>query len=183
VGAATWASGFSETSGIVSAANSLVGSAMGDSIGEYVAALSNGNFVAGSDDWSDGKGLVAWANGSGPVSGVLNETSALVGTSTFDLVGQANNSFNIRTSFANGVYVIYSPSYANDLGAVTLAHGELTGEINPANSVIGTTEDGGNMLVFDYDAGRDQLVVGRPADNIVTLVNGDIIFDDGFEGP
>jgi hypothetical protein len=36
-------------------------------------------------------------------------------------------------------------------------------------------------LVFDYRAARDQLVVGRPAENIVTVFEADLLFRDGYD--
>lgn len=52
--------------------------------------------------------------------------------------------------------------------------------IRPANSVRGTVASGGSTMVFGYDAARNQLVVGRPASNIVTLFD-DPLFRNGFE--
>jgi hypothetical protein len=43
------------------------------------------------------------------------------------------------------------------------------GSITSSNSVLGTSEGGGSSMVFAYDYVNEQLVVGRPADNIVTL--------------
>jgi hypothetical protein len=36
-------------------------------------------------------------------------------------------------------------------------------------------------MVFDYDAKRGRLVVGRPAENIVTLFKGVLLFRTGFD--
>jgi hypothetical protein len=45
----------------------------------------------------------------------------------------------------------------------------VVGPITVWNSVRGAAAGGGNWMVWDYDAIHDQLVVGRPSDNIVTL--------------
>src|SRR5205085_228410 len=50
VGAATWGSGTTGVAGVVSAANSLVGSTANDQTGT-VTALSNGNYVVASQFW------------------------------------------------------------------------------------------------------------------------------------
>jgi hypothetical protein len=85
--------------------------------------------------------------------------------------------------------VLRSPSWDNgaiaDAGAVTLALGDigLTGSILAENSVRGTVASGGPSMRFGYDVSREQLVVGRPASNIVSLftLSSDLIFTNGFE--
>ncbi|MEP7097158.1 MAG: hypothetical protein ABI748_05795, partial [Dokdonella sp.] len=57
----------------------------------------------------------------------------------------------------------------------------LSGTIQAYNSVRGTAANGGTRLVFAYDATRQRLAVGRPADNIVSLFTMDQIFANGFE--
>ena len=47
-GAATWGSGTTGVTGVISAANSLVGSTANDQVGSGVTALSNGNYVVRS---------------------------------------------------------------------------------------------------------------------------------------
>ena len=60
VGAVTWGDGATGVKGIVSSANSLVGSTVNDQVGSQgVTALNNGNFVAKSSDWTNG--LVSFA--------------------------------------------------------------------------------------------------------------------------
>jgi len=58
-----------------------------------------------------------------------------------------------------------------DAGAVTWGNGTsgVTGTVTAGNSVRGTAVGGGPLMVSAYDYTNDQLVVGRPADNIVTL--------------
>lgn len=191
-GAVTWANGNTGLSstglaGAVSQDNSLVGTRPTDRVGNAgVAALSNGNYVVGSFEW-DGAGVLVnagaatWASGGTGLSGLISSANSLIGTSANDFVGS-----NGITALSDGNYVVLSPSW-NDLnvGAVTLARGAtgLRGTIGPANSVQGTATSGGASMVFGYDPVREQLVVGRPASNIVSLFTlpGDIIFADGFE--
>jgi hypothetical protein len=79
------------------------------------------------------------------------------------------------TALTNGDYVVHSPYWDNgaatDAGAVTLGNGGIgtTGPITANNSVRGAAASGGSALNFAYDYTHDQLVVGRPSDNIVTL--------------
>ena len=61
-GAVTWGSGTAGVSGVVSAANSLVGSTANDQVGYGgVTALSNGNYVVRSPAWDNGAATDAGA--------------------------------------------------------------------------------------------------------------------------
>jgi hypothetical protein len=68
-------------------------------------------------------------------------------------------------------------------GAVTFVSGNapFAGTITAENSVLGTVAGAGQSMVFGYDPTRMQLVVGRPASNVVTLFGLDPIFASGFE--
>ena len=57
-GAMTWGSGTSGVAGTVSAANSLVGSNVGDFVGSGITLLSNGNYVVRSSTWNGNRGAV-----------------------------------------------------------------------------------------------------------------------------
>src|SRR5262249_23083097 len=118
LGAVTWASGSSGVSGIVSEANSLVGSNPKDEVGLYVTPLSNGNYVVASPYWNgtypDGRGAVTWGNGSTGTGGVVSEANSLIGSSPGDRVG----SYGI-TTLRNGNYVVDSPTWDGGRGAAT----------------------------------------------------------------
>jgi hypothetical protein len=178
-GAATWANGTTGTSGVVTVTNSLVGSAVNDYIGLDVTALSNGNYVVLSPGWANGAvanaGAATWGNGTTGISGVVSVTNSLVGSTADDQVGTS------VTPLSNGHYVVFSPLWnsgvVTDSGAVTWGNGNsgTKGTITGENSVRGTAVSGGPALVFDYDYTHHQLVVGRPADNIVTLFIGEYV--------
>jgi hypothetical protein len=56
-GAVTWGSGTTGVSGVVSAANSLVGSTFNDEVGSFgggITVLTNGNYVVRSPNWDNG---------------------------------------------------------------------------------------------------------------------------------
>jgi hypothetical protein len=173
-GAVTWGNGTSGTSGAVSVANSLVGSTADDQVGDVIP-LSNGHYVVNSLSWDDGwamdAGAVTWGNGTSGITGVVSSTNSLVGSSAADVVGEGG-----VVELSNGHYVVSSPRWDNggttDAGAVTIGWGTIgaRGPITGTNSVRGTTADGGGSMVFDYDYVNNQLVVGRPADNTVTLL-------------
>jgi hypothetical protein len=172
-GAATWGNGNTGINGPVTPANSLVGSTASDGVGSFVAALTNGNYVVASPDWSNGgvvgAGAATWANGSTGITGPVSPANSLVGSTMFDQVGI------FVTPLTNGNYVVRTPFWNNGAvalaGAVSLGNGGTgtVGAISPNNSVEGTATNGGPNLVFSYDPTRLQLVVGRPDSNIVTL--------------
>jgi hypothetical protein len=76
---------------------------------------------------------------------------------------------------SNGNYLVKSAYWDNgaltDAGAVSYAfgNGATVGAITASNSVRGTTANGGVNLSYSFDSTNNQLVVGRPSDNIVTV--------------
>ncbi|HET9031445.1 MAG TPA: hypothetical protein VFN25_00935 [Dokdonella sp.] len=143
-GAATWIDG-SRTliAGVVSPANSLVGSTVGDYASGLTTALANGHYVVGSWSWSSPNiprvGAVTWADGTTGLAGSISAANSLTGSSENDVVGFAG-----VTALANGNYVVASPSWSNgplnDVGAITLAdgNGPTIGQISSNNSMIGS---------------------------------------------
>jgi len=154
-GAITWGSGTNGVSGVVSSTNSLVGTTASDILGgdmqltfKGVTALTNGNYVVVSPNWSNGGiakvGAVTWGDGNSGVTGTISSTNSLVGTHANDRIGY-NGGNNGVTALTNGNYVVASPAWANgtiaNAGAVTWGHGEhgITGAVTNANSLVGTT--------------------------------------------
>ena len=146
LGAATWGNGSTGISGSVSAANSLVGSHSGNSGDEVgfkdVTALSNGNYVVGSGNWNGGRGAATWGNGSTGISGTVSDANSLVGTNPGDYVGGYFNQPGYLgvTPLSNGNYVVDSPGWNGNRGAVTWGDGStgLSGTVSAANSLVGT---------------------------------------------
>lgn len=174
-GAVTFASGTTGISGEISAANSLVGSTASDGVGSNrVAALQNGNYVILSPAWDNGgltdAGAVTWANGSTGITGPVSPANSLVGSTAGDVVGISG-----ITLLANGGYMVRSPFWDNGAvnmaGAITLGNGSIgtRGPVDSARSVLGLTPNGGPSMNFAFDSVNNQYVVGRRADNIVTL--------------
>jgi len=174
-GAVTFGSGSGGISGVVSPANSLVGSTAGDFVGSPGAtALANGNYVVSSSQWDNGKavdaGAVTFSSGASGTSGVVSPANSLVGSTAGDVVGSEG-----VTALANGSYVVRSPNWDNgavaDAGAVTLGlfNGSVVGAITSAQSVLGAMELRGSSQTFSYDPLRNQLAVGQPASNRVVL--------------
>lgn len=152
-GAVTWGDGNSGVKGIVSAANSIIGSTMNDEIGRYPAIpLKNGSYVVRSPQWDNGAaedaGAVTWCQGNGPTAGIVGPAISLVGSKTDDEVGFVDDIRGSITALANGNYVVWSPFWDNgavlNAGAVTWGSGTggTVGVLSSANSVVGTsTED------------------------------------------
>jgi hypothetical protein len=174
-GAVTWGDGMSGITGVVSAANSLVGSTASDQVGwGGVYALENGNYVVSSPLWDNegvfDAGAVTWGDGMSGITGVVSAANSLVGTTAGDQVGAGG-----VTALSNGNYMVYSAFWDNGVfvnaGAVTWGdvNTPATGPITADNSVRGEAANGGLSLDFAYDEVNQQLVVGRPSDNIVTL--------------
>ena len=153
-GAVTWGNGTTGVKGVVSTANSLVGSQTSDYVGSgHVTALSNGNYVVRSSSWANGTatdaGAVTWGNGTTGVKGVVSAANSLVGSKTDDLVGggaQVGSGYGV-TALSNGNYVVSSQFWANgaatDAGAVTWGSGitGIKGIVSTANSLVGSKTD------------------------------------------
>ena len=178
VGAVTWVSGAASVTGVVSAANSLVGSNNYDLVGsDGVTALANGNYVVRSHFWSDlaaGKaelGAVTWGSGVSGLQGAVSAANSLLGSSDADWVGAEPLSF-----LSNGDYIVRSPAWDNgaaaDAGAVTWGFGGsgTAGVIGSDNSVLGATANQGNTMNFQAANNNLRIVVGRDVDQIVTVV-------------
>jgi hypothetical protein len=167
-GAVTFGNGETGLTGTVSAANSLVGTHADDQIGASgIIALSNGNYAIGSVAWDSGiignPGAVTWSSGTLGIAGTISQSNSLVGTTTGGGVGGPMKAFD------GGYYGV-----ANN-GAVTMARGDrpLLGPITSQNSIFGGS-------TFDFDPFREQFVVGRPSENIVSIRQFSL-FADGFD--
>ncbi|MCB1627357.1 MAG: hypothetical protein KDI48_06480, partial [Xanthomonadales bacterium] len=188
-GAVTWRNGTVPTSGAISPANSIVGSSAGDNLGQSVLALPNGHFVLTAPSWDNGAisgaGAVSWVNGATGRTGPLSAANSLVGTTVSDALGQG------LRAYSDANYVIRSPLWDNgnvvNAGAVTLALGTepLSGNIMAANSVLGGISVGSSTFSIDYDPTRQRVAVGRPAENLLSLLTlgpvTDELFANGFE--
>ena len=181
VGAVTWGDGTGGTVGTISAANSLVGSSMGDEVGNGsfwgdvgVTELPNGNYIVNSPHWNGiaAAGAVTWGNGSSGTAGVISASNSLVNTCANDLTFCESE----ITALPDGNVSMYFPNWSNgsNHGAVSLIIGLpnfTVGPVGAANSVLGNNISGGSTMVSDYDVFRTQLIVGRPWDNKVTILS------------
>ena len=148
LGEVTWASGTAGVDGSVSAANSLVGSDVGDGVGDNVIPLTNGNYVVDSRQWNGAfgaLGAVTWGSGTMGVSGTISVTNSLIGNSSGDEIGgwYVNTSpFTGVIALTNGNYVVDSPGWNGGVGAVTWGNGTTgtAGTVSAANSLVGSNQ-------------------------------------------
>jgi filamentous hemagglutinin family protein len=134
MGAATFGSGTTGVLGLISSSNSLVGGVAGDTVGNRVTALVNGNYVTDSIFWNSNRGAVTFGNGTTGITGAVSAANSLVGTSANDLVGTV-------VALPSGNYVVASPNWSGNTGAITFGNGSsgIAGTISAANSLVGST--------------------------------------------
>jgi hypothetical protein len=150
VGAVTWRDGSGPAPGIVSPANSLVGSSVDDSVGWFVTIgisalgvvpLANGNYVVASPSWDDGAvrdvGAATWGSGSGGLVGPVSAANSLIGGARDDAIAQ------YIVTLPDGDYVLGSPFWSESRGAATWGSGSggSTGIVDATNSLVGSTVD------------------------------------------
>jgi filamentous hemagglutinin family protein len=148
MGAVTWGDGTVGTVGVVSAANSLVGSILNDNVGSGgVTALTTGNYVVTSHNWDNlgivNVGAVTWGNGAVGTVGAVSSANSLVGATASDQIGW-NGSKSMVVALSNGHYVVGSRYWDNgvaDVGAATWGNGAggTVGAVSSANSLVGST--------------------------------------------
>lgn len=194
-GALTFVDGDLGLDGHVSPANSLVGSRVGDVVGEDVEILANGNYVVTSPLWDNGNladaGAATFGNGQTGVSGVVSAANSLVGSSAGDRVGQVY-------PLATGDYVVCSSLWSNgtgaQVGAATFASGTSgrSGTFSAANSLIGSKSgdrvcNAGIVRPFDQSsqalvASSHYLVRSPTWDNGAAVDAGAITYGSGPNG-
>lgn len=155
VGAATWGNGTTGKNalgllGAVTAANSFVGDSSiysTDQVGEFIVALTNGNYVVQSNVLS-GAGGATWGNGTTGKNGL--GTFGLVSAANSIVGDQANDGVGgLVVPLTSGNYVVVSniwqDSMGNQVGAVTWANGTngtdalgLYGFVSTMNSIVGS---------------------------------------------
>ncbi|RYD32144.1 MAG: hypothetical protein EOP86_16365, partial [Verrucomicrobiaceae bacterium] len=154
-GAVTWCSGTTGRTGVVSAANSLVGGAANTRIGSRrgsaesgnIIVLSSGNYLLCTPDWHDGTaeemGALTWCRSDGTVTGVISAANSLTGSSPEDRVGRKDS----ITLLPDGNFLTYSYFWDNggavNAGALTWGSGvsPTVGAVSAATSLVGSATD------------------------------------------
>ncbi|MBP7624999.1 MAG: hypothetical protein KA763_13610, partial [Xanthomonadales bacterium] len=146
IGAVTWGNGATGSSGIVSATNSLIGVRVGDMVGSSITALANGHYLVSSTSLDSASatnvGAVTWGDGNVGTIGQVTAGNSLTGTKINDAVG------NVVRALPEGRALIGSSSWDNVAQANTGAYTVLDGigpiagfAVSAANSFIGSAAD------------------------------------------
>lgn len=141
-GAVTWVDSAAPPVGVVSSANSLVGSTPGDQIGS--GGLENfgyGKTAIFSPLWNGSMGAVTWVDTVAGGTGVVGAGNSLVGSTAGDSVGGYQN----YDYLGGSLLAIFSPGWDNtpsvpNAGAVTWVDASvgLVGSVSAANSLVGS---------------------------------------------
>jgi hypothetical protein len=177
-GAATWGSGTTGVTGVVSETNSLVGSnpasgnRSGDEVGDFIAALQNGNYVVSSSSWNNDRGAATWGSGTAGVTGAVSATNSLVGSNPAVGTTPGDEVGSDITALQNGNYVVGSPSWNSDRGAATWGSGTtgIIDVVSATNSLIGSnpragTAPGDEVGAITTALQNGNYVVGSPSWN------------------
>ena len=143
LGAVTLCNGSSSTVGVISDANSLIGSHSHDKVGRWLTVLPDSSYLVVSPFWDNGilngVGAVTWGNGTTGITGKVSTSNSLVGTNSGDQIG-----YNRVVALKNGGYVINSPYWnkgsLSSVGAITKisSSGTITGMVSTSNSLTGS---------------------------------------------
>lgn len=189
-GAVTWCNGSGPVTGVISSANSIVGSSTNDNIGSNLSiSLGAGFFAVNSPNWDNGTntdaGAVTIGNSSTGIAGAVSSSISLVGDHTNDRVG-SGGSIIVNNSFA-----VLSPLWDNgsvtDAGAVTWING-LTGSggiVSSSNSLVGSTNGdnvGNNVILTNFLTNLNYIVRSSNWDNGTTVNAGAVTFGNGSTG-
>ncbi len=187
-GAATWGNGNGGTVGAVGAGNSLIGTSANDEVSFGVTALTNGNYVVLSANWSNGTlsrvGAATWCDGSAVTAAAVSSANSLVGSTPLDRVGAYG-----ATALTNGNYVVlsnyWSNNGANGAGAVTWGNGAsgIKGVVSSDNSLVGSSASdnvGGDDVVPLSDG--NYIVLADSWDSSSAVDVGAITWGDGSTG-
>lgn len=188
-GAVTFGSATTGRFGVISAANSLVGTSAGDRVGsDEVGILTNGNYVVTVPEWDNGTtvdaGAAVFGNGNSGTAGLVGPDKALVGTTAGDRVGSDG-----ITVLPGGRYLVVSPEWRNganlNAGAVTFggAASGVVGAVSTANSAVGTRTNDRVGSPPPLVLANGNWVIGAPFwDNGATTDVGAVAFGSGTTG-
>jgi Repeat of unknown function (DUF5650) len=182
VGASTWCDGSLGCVGSISSDNSFIGSGNGTQVGTGVAPLSNGSYVIFSALYDNALFTGSATVARGALSGLYTGLNSFTGVQSDTGIG-GSHIFPV----ANGNFVLHAEDWTVgsnwSTGAVSLVrgYGARPGTFTTENSVFGTTQFGGTEMTFTYDVVADTLIVGRPRDNVVSLLKVDQLFFSGFD--
>lgn len=165
-GAVTWCSGTAGRSGVVSAANSLVGTFVGDRVWA-IHELGGGSYLAANPKWNSERGCLTLIRDSSEMVGEISQDNSLIGSSPGDKVG-----LSVK-QLANGNCVVFSHEWNAKRGAITFcsAASTLRGEVSSANSLIGSLPND-QLGVHPYDLYKTPQIYLLPDGSYLTASAG-----------
>jgi hypothetical protein len=181
-GAVTFGSATTGTgSGVLSAANSLVGAAPGDNVGwDGIFILDTGNYLVRSSNWNSGTGAITFGSQNTGVKGTVSAANSLVGSAPGDYVGRDGSEGAPFFQLSNGNVIIGSEGWSNggltpNAGAITwmdgntgkLSNGTSGGVIGAANSLLGSGS-------YEY-LGQDVFEGGEGSGQVRELMSGNVL--------
>ena len=177
-GAVTSGNGTTGTTGVVSAANSLVGASTDDFVGaDGITVLADGNYVVTSRSWNNGAaadvGAVTWRSATSPITGVVSAANSTYGSKANDgaliddPVPTAGGGFLVTFRTAD------SPSATSAGATVYAAGGGSPGAVGTSDrAVFGQMTNGGDgMRSVGERTTAKAIFVSRPDENIVTRID------------
>ena len=118
-------------------------------------------------------------SGTMGVSGTITATNSLIGNSSGDEVGGWDNAspFTGVVPLSNGNYVVASPNWNGNLGAVTWGNGTTgtTVVVSAANSLTGSNEGDSVGAGTPYNSPTNFVTVG-----VIALSNGNYVVDSPY---
>lgn len=180
-GAATWCSGTKGINGVISEANSLVGSQQGDRVGTFIVmSFQTDAYAVVSPQWANGSqeraGALTWAPGPSGVKGRVSPQNSLVGTSEGDTVGV--QVFELK----GGQVVVTSALWSDMRGAVTWCpdFNGVKGPVSQSNSLVGD-QPNGTMNTVPLETGH-YVVANSTWSNGAIPTAGAVVWCDGKKG-
>ena len=143
-GAISWGFVGQGIDGAVSAANSLIGSNAGDTVGSGgITTLGSNYYLVRSPNWGNGPaanaGAVSWGFVGDGVKGTVSAANSLIGSSAGDAVGSGG-----ITTLGSNFYLVSSPNWDNgpavNAGAVSwgFVGDGVKGVVSAGNSLVGS---------------------------------------------
>jgi len=149
-GAVSWGENNQGVKGVVSAANSLIGSNGGDTVGSGgITLLGSNYYLVRSPSWDNGPasnaGAVSWGENNQGVKGVVSAANSLIGSHPGDVAGSGG----ISQPNSNA-YVVNSPNWLYGAGAITFgaANSGVRGVISGSNSSVGFSDAAPEIAMF-----------------------------------
>jgi hypothetical protein len=112
-------------------------------VGDNVVPFTNGNYVVLSPRWNGNRGAATWTDGTVGITGTVDASNSLVGSNPGNPCDQSNPGDCVGyygiAALSNGNYVVDSPNWNGQRGAVTWGDGTIgiTGTVDASNSLIG----------------------------------------------